>query len=149
MAVAGCSVKRWCWMCCVIDCSGHRFRLDRCCACRLRLLPMQELRRSTIEVHPNFSEAPHVKGFIPHLKTGSSNNKVTPRQIIPWPKYPKAPFFKTVLALFVRFWVKGLHHSENDFSGNVIPVGCSSSSMRLAGHLTALRAWCKQCLPGR
>ena len=26
--------------------------------------------------------------------------------------------------------------------------GCSSPFMRLAEHLTALRAWCKQCLPG-
>ena len=29
------------------------------------------------------------------------------------------------------------------------PVGCSSPFMRLAEHLTALCAWCKQCLPGR
>ena len=28
-------------------------------------------------------------------------------------------------------------------------VRCISPSMRLAEHLTALRAWCKQCLPGR
>ena len=28
-------------------------------------------------------------------------------------------------------------------------VGCSSPFMRLARHLTALRPWCKQCLPGR
>ena len=27
-------------------------------------------------------------------------------------------------------------------------VGCNSNFMRLAQHLTALRAWCKQCLPG-
>ena len=27
--------------------------------------------------------------------------------------------------------------------------GCSSPFMRLAERLTALRAWCKQCLPGR
>ena len=26
--------------------------------------------------------------------------------------------------------------------------GCSSPFMRLAEHLTALRVWCKQCLPG-
>ena len=26
--------------------------------------------------------------------------------------------------------------------------GCSSTFMRLAEHLTALRTWCKQCLPG-
>ena len=26
--------------------------------------------------------------------------------------------------------------------------GCSSPFMRLADHLTALRAWCKQCPPG-
>ena len=26
--------------------------------------------------------------------------------------------------------------------------GCSSPFMRLAEHLTAFRAWCKQCLPG-
>ena len=29
-------------------------------------------------------------------------------------------------------------------------VGCNSPSLRLAGHLMfSLRAWCKQCLPGR
>ena len=28
-------------------------------------------------------------------------------------------------------------------------VGCSPPSMRLAEHITALRAWCKQCLPRR
>ena len=28
-------------------------------------------------------------------------------------------------------------------------VGCSSTFMLLSQHLTALRAWCKQCLPGR
>ena len=28
-------------------------------------------------------------------------------------------------------------------------VGCTSPSMRLAQHLTALRAWCRQSLPGR
>ena len=28
-------------------------------------------------------------------------------------------------------------------------VGCSSTFTRLADNLTALRAWCKQCLPGR
>ena len=27
--------------------------------------------------------------------------------------------------------------------------GCSAPFMRLAQHLTALCAWCKQCLPGR
>ena len=28
-------------------------------------------------------------------------------------------------------------------------VGCNSNFMRLAQHLTALRAWCKQCVSGR
>ena len=28
-------------------------------------------------------------------------------------------------------------------------VGCTSPFMRLAQHLTALRTWCEQCLPGR
>ena len=28
-------------------------------------------------------------------------------------------------------------------------VGCSSPFIRFARHHTALRAWCKQCLPGR
>ena len=27
-------------------------------------------------------------------------------------------------------------------------LGCSPPFMRLAEHLAALRAWCKQCLPG-
>ena len=34
-------------------------------------------------------------------------------------------------------------------SQTVLSKGCSSPSMRLADHLTTLRAWCTQCLPGR
>ena len=43
--------------------------------------------------------------------------------------------------------VDGRTRKKNPLSH--LTVGCSSPFMRLAEHLTALRAWCKQCLPGR
>ena len=42
-----------------------------------------------MEVHPNFSEAPHLRSSIPHPKTESSKNQIESRRIIPWPKYAK------------------------------------------------------------
>ena len=45
------------------------------------------LGRSTIiEVHPNFSEAPHLRSSIPPPKTDSSKNQIASRRIIPWPE---------------------------------------------------------------
>ena len=34
---------------------------------------------STIEVHPNFSEAPHLRSSIPHPKTDLSKNQIAAR----------------------------------------------------------------------
>ena len=36
-------------------------------------------KRSTIEVHPNFSEAPHLRGSIPRPKPDSSKNQIASR----------------------------------------------------------------------
>ena len=36
-------------------------------------------RRSTIDVPPNFSEAPHLRSFIPHPKTDFSKNHIASR----------------------------------------------------------------------
>ena len=41
-----------------------------------------------------------------------------------------------------------IHMQENPPQKRFL-AGCSSPFMRLAKHLTALRAWCKQCLLGR
>ena len=48
--------------------------------------------------------------------------------------------------------MKSTHESCHPYSSpphKRFLVGCSSPFMRLAEHLTALRAWCKQCLLGR
>ena len=58
--------------------------------------------------------------------------------------------------------VAGIGHTRNQFNSvdavvrmqenppqKRVFVGCSSRFMRLAQHVTALRAWCKQCLPAR
>ena len=37
------------------------------------------MRRSTIEVHPEFSEAPHLRSFILHPKTDFGKNQITSR----------------------------------------------------------------------
>ena len=42
------------------------------------------VRRSKIEVHPNFSESPHLRSSIPHPKTDFSKNYNGSRRIIPW-----------------------------------------------------------------
>ena len=42
-------------------------------ACRLVEL---QSRRSTIEVHPNFSEAPHLRSSLPHPKTDLTKNRI-------------------------------------------------------------------------
>ena len=55
---------------------------------------MAPKRRSTIEVHPSFSEAPHLRSSVPRPKTGSSKNQNASRRIIPWPKSTKRFFFR-------------------------------------------------------
>ena len=62
-------------------------------------------RRSTIEVHPEFSEAPHFRSSIPHPKTDCSKNQNASRRKLPWPKSTKSFFSKSRLA-FRRFGVK-------------------------------------------
>ena len=74
-------------------------------------------RRSTIEVHTNFSEGPHLKCSIPHPKTDSTaKHQITSRWIVPWPEYSKTSFFETRLLAFRRFWVKKPRHSENSIT---------------------------------
>ena len=48
--------------------------------------------------------------------------------------------------------IKSNHRSCHSYASppqNRFFVGCSSPFVRLTRHLTALRAWCKQYLPGR
>ena len=47
------------------------------------------LRRSTIEVHSTFSEAPHLRNSIPHPKTDFSKKQIASWWIIPWPQVYK------------------------------------------------------------
>ena len=70
------------------------------------------VRRSTIEIHPSFSEAPHLRSSVPYPITDFSKNQIASRWIIPWPTYPITYFFETRLA-FRRFWAKEPRHSEN------------------------------------
>ena len=55
------------------------------------LLPLLllNLRRSTIEVHPKFSEAPHLRSSVPHPKTDVSTNQNASPRIISSPKSKK------------------------------------------------------------
>ena len=62
-------------------------------------------RRSTIEVHPNFSEAPHFRSSIPHPKTDFSKNQIASWRIVPWPESTKRVFSKSRSA-FQRFGLK-------------------------------------------
>ena len=55
-------------------------------------LESPEMRRSTIEVHPTFSEAPHLRSSIPHPKTDFSKKQIASRRITPWPESTKRFF---------------------------------------------------------
>ena len=69
-------------------------------------------RLPTREVHPEFSEAPHLRSFIYLTKTmTSAKNRIASRRIIPWPTYTTISFFRTRLP-FGRFWVKEPRQSE-------------------------------------
>ena len=48
--------------------------------------------RSTIEVHLNVSDVPHLRSSIPHPKTDFSKKRHASRRIIPWPKSRKSFF---------------------------------------------------------
>ena len=72
-------------------------------------------RRSTIEVHPKFSEAPYFGSSIPHTITDLT--KISNRIPMNNPmaqeyKYPGMPFFETGLA-FRRCWVEEPRCSEH------------------------------------
>ena len=45
--------------------------------------------------------------------------------------------------------IDAVSHVQENAPQKRFVVGCSPPFMRLAQHLTALRAWCKQCLPRR
>ena len=68
-------------------------------------------RRSTIEVRPTFSEAPHVRSSIPHPKTDISRSQNKSRRITPWPESTTRFSSKSRLT-FRRFRVKEPRLSE-------------------------------------
>ena len=79
------------------------------------------LRRSTIEVHPTFSEAPRVRSSIPHPRTDFSKNQIASWRIISWSESRK------------RFVSKSRFNRSDDLasknpvcqkqnSGNVLPL---------------------------
>ena len=79
------------------------------------------LRRSTIEVHPTFSEAPHLTSSIPHPKTEFSKSQNASRRIIPHG-----------LSLQNAFFSKSRLGSRNPVfqkqnSGNVLPLSSNGS----------------------
>ena len=47
-----------------------------------------------LEVHPEFSEAPHSRSPIPHPKPDFSKNQIESPSIFPLPKYTKGHFPK-------------------------------------------------------
>ena len=98
------------------------------------------LRRSTIEVHPNFSEAPLLKSFITHPKTCFSKIQIGSNG----PKYTTTSCFGTRLA-FRRLWVyKEPCHSEKKNCGKVLPLSQNPSSIveRLIAHRSSIPNLC-------
>ena len=59
-----------------------------------------------IEVHPKFSEAPHLRSSIPHPKTDFSKNQIASRRIIPWPESTKR-FFSKSKFFMPKSWGQG------------------------------------------
>ena len=59
-----------------------------CCYCS------HNPRHSTIEVHPKFSEAPHLRSSIPHPITDFSKNQKASRRKLPGPKSTTSFFFE-------------------------------------------------------
>ena len=64
------------------------------------------------------------------------------------PFLPPPPFFRSIHSKLSSVCKKVPTRGRSPSYERLL-VGCSSASMRLAEHLTVLRAWCKQCLPGR
>ena len=63
-------------------------------------------RRSAIDIHPIFSEAPRLRSSIPHPKTDFSKNQHASRRIIPWPKPTKRFFFEMKIGI-PTIWDQG------------------------------------------
>ena len=101
---------------------------------------MAPKRRSTIEVHPSFSEAPHLWSSVPRPKTGFSKNQNASRRIIPWPKSTKRFFFSKSRSTYRRFGLKKPRLSETN-SGNVLPLSYNWSKEKPYSS--------KYCLYGR
>ena len=92
----------------------------------LRVKPLgferaQQVRRSTIKVHPNFSKAPHLRSSLPHLKTDfSKKTQIASRRIILGPSLENVFFSKPRMA-FRRFGLKEPVF-QKQHSGNVLPL---------------------------
>ena len=101
------------------DLKGNRVEnyLDNVLICRAdfdgHLALIEAVRHSTIEVHPEVSEAPHLKSSLPHPKTDFSLVSDCIPTILPWPKDTKTSFFETRLA-FRLLWVKEPRRSETN-----------------------------------
>ena len=76
-------------------------------------------RRSTIDVHPNFSAAPHLGSSVPLPKTAFSKNKNASRPIFPWSESTFFFFSKSRLTFRPRL-------SEKN-SGYVLPLSQNGS----------------------
>ena len=79
---------------------------------KYRYIQPRKKRRSTIEVHPSFSKAPHFRSAIPHPKTDFRTNQNASRQIIPWPKSTIRFFFSKSRLTFRRMEVKETRLAE-------------------------------------
>ena len=64
----------------------------------IRITTFQQ-ERSTIEVHPKVSEAPHSRSSIPHPKTDFRKNRIASRGILPWSKCTIASFFRDKIGI--------------------------------------------------
>ena len=69
------------------------------------------------EVHPNFSEAPHLRGSIPHPKTDFSKNQIAPPMNNPMAQLYKNVIFRNKIGIPTIFPV-----FKKRFSGDVLPL---------------------------
>ena len=65
-----------------------------------------------IAVHPEFTEAPHLRSSIPHPKTDFSKNQIASRRIIPWPESTKR-FFSEIKIGIPTIWGVGTPSFKN------------------------------------
>ena len=106
---------------------------------------LSQLRRSTIEVHPNFSEAPRLRRSIPQSKSDFSENQIASRRIIPWPESTKH-FFSTIRGQGTPFFRKKiaemcyLYRRTGQFQVVFFPKrDCSTKRVDLEFHQSAGR----------